>query len=275
MNIPFAEVIGDPVAHSRSPAIHRRWLAELGIEGDFLATRVASGRLASFLARRRGDRCWRGCSVTRPHKLDVMPMLDSIDSSAQAVGAVNCVVPGPRGLIGYNTDIEGIAAALEGTPLAGRKACVIGAGGAARAAAHNLLAAGASTISILARDPEKAAEWLCDRVRALPLEACHSAFENSAVIVNATPMGMAGAAPMPSPLLESLPAHAESATLFDMVYEPEETPFLATGRANGGRCIGGLAMLVGQACAAFELFFGCAPPRNAEAAARARRRPRA
>jgi shikimate dehydrogenase len=258
VGIPFAEVIGDPVAHSRSPAIHKGWLAELGIEGDFRATRVAAGELDGFLAGRRGDPDWRGCSVTIPHKRPVMRLLDRIDPRASAVGAVNCVVPGPDGLSGHNKDLDGLTAALGRIVLEGRKVALIGTGGAARAAIRYLLDSGVGQVAVLARDPS-----LVERLggaRPLPLEACDSAFQEATAIVNATPMGMTGASAMPPWLLASVAAHSSGTILFDMVYEPAETPFLATGRANGAKCIGGLTMLVGQARAAFELFFGRAPP---------------
>src|SRR5207253_5298056 len=101
----FAEVIGDPIAQSKSPVIHRYWLDRLGIEGDYVRTRVAADELAGFLARRRSDPEWRGCNVTIPHKETIIPLLDRLDPSAEAIGAVNCVVPEGGALVGYNTDI--------------------------------------------------------------------------------------------------------------------------------------------------------------------------
>lgn len=261
MAAPYAEVIGDPIAQSKSPLIHRHWLAALGIEGDFLATRVAPDALPDFLARRRGDPDWRGCNVTIPHKVAVMPLLDRVDPGAAAIGAVNCIAPGPDGLVGRNTDIDGVAAALAGLELEGRKVALIGAGGGARAAIRYLLDARAS-ILILVRDPEKARAFRAGRVEIQPLDRAEAAFRDVAAIVNASPMGMAGAADWPPSLLAAVDAHARGKTLFDMVYKPLETPFLAAGGANGARCIDGLTMLVGQAKAAFRHFFGQDAPED-------------
>jgi shikimate dehydrogenase len=259
----FAEVIGDPIAQTKSPVIHKAWLAELGLEGDYRATRVAPDELGRFLAQRRTDPDWRGCNVTIPHKEKVLPLLDHVDPGAEAIGAVNCVVPGENGLTGRNTDIDGMAAALAELDLHGRKVALIGAGGGARAAIRYLLDAGA-VIDILVRDPNKAAQFASGQVRILPLHQAETAFQDAAAIVNASPMGMAGAADMPPDLLASIAAHAQGKTLFDMVYKPLETPFLATGRANGATCVDGLVMLIGQARAAFRLFFGHDAPADDE-----------
>lgn len=262
MGVPYAEVIGDPIAQTRSPAIHKSWLAELGVDGDYRATRVEAPDLSAFLAARRGDPDWRGCSVTIPHKEAVLPLLDYVDPGAAAIGAVNCIVPGPEGLTGRNTDTDGVAAALAGVPLAGRKAVLIGAGGGARAAIRYLSEADADTV-LLVRNPAKAAHFTGTEV--LPLDQAEAALNGAALVVNASPMGMAGAALWPEELLASIAEHAGGKTLLDMVYKPLETPFLAAGRANGARCVDGLDMLIGQARTAFELFFGRpAPPGDAK-----------
>jgi len=260
----FAEVIGDPIAQSKSPIIHKRWLEQLGIEADYLRSRVAADQLESFLDRRRHDPAWRGCNVTIPHKERIIPLLAELDAGASAIGAVNCVVPRPSGLAGFNTDIDGIAAALDGTDLEGRKTAVIGAGGGARALIAYLASRRVGCIAILVRDPKKA-EPLRDLaigivVEILPLDKVGQVFEGAAAIVNASPLGMAGAAEMPTALLEYVGRNAVGATVLDMVTTPAETPFLATGRANGRQAVDGLTMLIGQARRAFELFFGRPAP---------------
>jgi len=261
MTAPFAEVIGDPAAHSKSPSIHKYWLAALGLAGDYRATPVRHDGLADFFAERRGDPDWVGCNVTIPHKQAAMPLLDRIDARAAAIGAVNCIVPGAKGLTGYNSDVDGVAAALASTPLHGRKAALIGAGGSARAAIRHLLDAGAPEISILARDSEKAAASAPDpRIRIHAFGDFSAAFDGAVAIVNATPLGMTGAPPMPEAMLAAVFRHARGATLLDMVYDPLETPFLAAGRSGGGMPVDGLVMLIGQARAAFRLFFGREPP---------------
>lgn len=261
MAVPYAEVIGDPIAQSKSPLIHRRWLMQLGLEGDYRATRVTADDLAGYLAERRQDPDWRGCNVTIPHKEAVLPLLDLLDPGAHEIGAVNCVVAGPEGLTGRNTDIDGVAQALAGAELPGRKAVLIGAGGGARAALRYFVDQGATTVAIVVRDPKKAEHFAGSGVEVHAMDDCAEAFDGASVIVNASPLGMAGSPDMPPHLLECVAVHARGATLLDMVYKPLRTPFLETAEANGGIAVDGLVMLVGQARAAFETFFGHpAPP---------------
>ncbi|MFN3389933.1 MAG: shikimate dehydrogenase family protein [Allosphingosinicella sp.] len=261
---PWAEVIGDPVAHSKSPLIHAHWLAQLGLEGDYRATRVPAEDLADFLRARQGEPGWRGCNVTIPHKEAILPLLARRSPQARAIGAVNCVVPGLHGLTGHNTDVFGVAAALDGTPLGGGRAVMIGAGGGARAALSYLVGRRVGTLTIVVRDPKRA-EALAGahagtRVEIASMDDCGAAFEGAAAIVNASPLGMAGSPPMPPSLLDSVAAHAAGATLFDMVYTPLKTAFLEVGEAHGGRAVDGLTMLIGQARPAFRLLFGHEPP---------------
>jgi len=260
----FAEVIGDPIAQSKSPIIHKHWLERLGIEGDYVRTRVAADEIGSFLVGRRADPDWRGCNVTIPHKERIIPLLAELDTDAVAIGAVNCVVPRPSGLMGFNTDIDGIAAVLDDTGLECSKVAVIGAGGGARALIAYLARRKAGRIAILVRDPKKA-EPLRDlaigiEVEILPLDQGGQAFEGAAAIVNASPLGMASAAEMPTALLEAIGRGSVGATVFDMVTTPAQTPFLDAGRANGARVADGITMLIGQARRAFELFFGRPAP---------------
>lgn len=251
--MPFAEVIGDPIVQSKSPVIHKHWLQLFGIAGDYVRTRVAADDLADFLANRRTDPGWRGCNVTIPHKQAVRPLLDRIDADAGAIGAVNCIVPEAGGLAGYNTDIDGVAAALDSTEVEARKVAIIGAGGGARAVVAYLARRGAGKVAIIVRNPERAA-GLTDELVAF--DRADTAFEDAAAVVNASPLGMAGAEPMPQPLLDAVRRHSDGATLFDLVTTPPETPFLAAG----ARTVDGLTMLIGQARRAFELFFGRTPP---------------
>ena len=252
----FAEVIGDPIAQSKSPIIHKHWLAELGLQGDYVCTRVRTGELADFLSRRRANPDWRGCNVTIPHKQTVIPMLDRLDAGAEAIGAVNCIVPQEDGLGGYNTDIDGVAAALDPTELERCKAVVIGAGGGARAVVAYLAGRKCEVIALV-RNPAKAQDLRqLAPVQILPLERAAEAFEGAAAIVNATSLGMAGGDPMPKPLLDAVRNHPAGAILFDLVTTPAQTEFLSCGE----RTVDGLTMLIGQARRAFELFFGQIPP---------------
>lgn len=263
MGVPYAEVIGDPIAHSRSPLIHNHWLTLLGIRGEYRATRVRAENLSDFLRIRRSDPDWRGCNVTIPHKEAVVDKLDSLAKAAREVGAVNCIVPRAGKLLGDNTDIAGIGSALDGTALAGRKAVIVGGGGAARAAVHYLLNREIREIVILVRAPERAESL---KALAPPGTVMIGSFSdaptlmcNAAIIINASPLGMRNGPEVPSILLEIV--EQQEAPLFDMVYDPLMTPFLAAGRS---RRINGLTMLIGQAAGAFELFFGMKAPAHDE-----------
>jgi shikimate dehydrogenase len=260
----YAEVIGDPIAQSKSPLIHKFWLEQSGLSGDYQRTRVPREELAGYFRDRRSDPDWRGCNVTIPHKENVLVHLDELEPRAAAIGAVNCVVRSARGLVGYNTDVDGIAEALNDLVLEGRKAAVIGGGGAARAAVAYLAGRNVRHIAILVRDPKKV-----EPLRSLAvgssceigsLESAETMFDGAAVIINASPLGMEGCAEMPADLLAAASRQAAVATLFDMVYKTVATPFLAGGQQAGARTVDGLTMLVGQARKAFELFFGEPPP---------------
>jgi shikimate dehydrogenase len=252
----YAEVIGDPIAQSKSPLILKHWLERSGIEADYRATRVSSADLADFVRQRRVDPRWRGCNVTLPHKEAIARLIDRLDESAASVGAVNCVLRAEGQLVGFNTDVDGIAAALDDVELSGRKAAIIGGGGAARAALTYLAQRGPSQIIILVRDPKKAEPLrTLGEVDIHPIASASEALTGSDLIINASPLGMTGSAPMPGDLLDPVSRSAAGATLFDMVYHPMDTAFLQAGRAAGARTVDGLRMLVGQAARAFELFF--------------------
>lgn len=274
MSKPYAEVIGDPIAQSKSPVIHSFWLGLLGIEAEYHRCHVTADGLADYLAARRGDLLWRGCNVTMPHKQAIMPLLDRIDEEAARIGAVNTVVRESDGtLTGYNTDAPGFLEAV--APLLGdepyRFAYVIGTGGAARAIIDALFHAEFMIWSI-SRNPGKARtefghylgddpEFLIDLAELKPGPLRAPDPEVFSLIVNATPLGMTGHAPLDLPWGGFL----ANATVYDIVTSPVDTPLLQQARAQGLRTIDGLAMLIGQAAIAFEKFFGVAAPRRADA----------
>ena len=153
----YAEVIGDPIAHSKSPLIHNFWLAKLGIDAEYRACLVKPEELADYFARRRGDAEWQGCNVTLPHKESIAALVDEVAAGVSAIGAINTVAKTADGrLLGKNTDIDGIAAATAGISLTGSEVVVIGAGGAARAAFAFLAKQNCAAVRSLARTPEKA-----------------------------------------------------------------------------------------------------------------------
>jgi shikimate dehydrogenase len=260
----YAEVIGDPIAQSKSPIIHKHWLQQLNLSGDYRRTHVPRGTLAEFLHERRVDPEWLGCNVTIPHKEQAAALVDRLDGAAEQIGAINCIVPEGAALVGYNTDVDGVAAAFDSTAIRGRKVALIGAGGGARAAVAYFATCGAGPIALVARNAARA-----EPLRALagsagldilPFEEAALAFQGAAAIVNASPLGMAHAAAMDGSLLDAVRKHASGATIFDMVTTPVETDFLSAAREGGGKSVDGLAMLVGQAARAFDLFFGARPP---------------
>lgn len=276
----FAEVIGDPIAQSKSPAIHGFWLGKSGIDAAYRATLVAPGGLADYFAARRADPAWRGCNVTMPHKQAVMAHLDRVDPLAEAIGAVNTVVPENGALTGYNTDAGGFMEPLAGE-LAGvhyfRMARVLGTGGAARAIV-TALAREKFVIVLAGRDPAKARAMLDEldpggEHHAVDLahfaDPTGFAFDDREgcldLIVNASPLGMHGQPPLAFDWSHSPPR----AIAYDIVTFPIDTPFLTGARAAGHRTIDGLSMLIGQAALAFERFFGHAPPREHDAGLRA------
>ena len=277
MTRPYAEVIGDPIAQSKSPAIHNFWLGKLGIEAEYRACHVRPDELADYLTARREDLDWRGCNVTMPHKQAVMALIDRIDPPADAIGAVNTITPsGDAALAGTNTDaagfLEPLAAELAKTHYF-RMARIIGTGGAARAiiaalASHNF------TLVVAGRDPANARALLDE----LPPEGEHHAIDIAHftdptdcafddregccdLVINASSLGMQGQPPLPFDW-----SHAPPGSIaYDIVTAPLHTAFLQEARASGHRTIDGLSMLIGQAAVAFEKFFGAPPPREHDA----------
>lgn len=264
---PFAEVIGDPIAQSKSPAIHGHWLERLGLKADYGRAHVRPADLPAYLAARRAQPLWRGCNVTMPHKETIIPLLDGLDPLAARIGAVNTVAVKEDGrLIGYNTDAPGFIEPLLpvlGDELAPENALVIGAGGAARAIVVALADAGLA-ITLAARDSDKAQALLDElapgaRHRAAALgDFVRGGDGEFGMIVNASPLGMVGNPPLALDLSHGRPA----AIVYDIVTAPLETPLLAAARAEGMRCIDGLTMLIGQAGIAFEHFYGADPARE-------------
>ena len=263
-----AGVIGWPVKHSKSPLIHRFWLGKLGLDGDYSRFPVAPERLGDFL-RAMPAMGLRGVNVTIPHKVAVMELLDDLDDSAAVVGAVNTIKVFPDGRLGgANTDIDGICAPLAGHPVAGREVIILGSGGAARAALAAAQFMGAGWVTMMARDPDKAVALIQaagQQGTVLPWGGPLPESPDAALLFNATSLGMAGQPPLNIDL-SVLPGDA---VVFDAVYVPLETGLLQAARARGLATIDGLAMLIGQAALAFEIFFGEAPPREHDAELRA------
>lgn len=259
----YAGVIGDPVAHSKSPAMHNAAFATLHIDARYdrwpttlaeLPQRIDSLRNADML----------GANVTIPHKRAVMPLLDVIAPSARLVGAVNTIVNEHGQLIGHNTDAEGLAAALrEAGYHYGQGAIVLGAGGAARAAVVALASLDVTTISVLARDLSQAESLISEIAHAshtthFMAGQLADAREILAVprstwntLVNATPIGMevSPGSPINENLINAFPT---TMCVVDLI--TQETPLLALARQRGLSVMNGLPMLLHQGALAFSLW---------------------
>jgi shikimate dehydrogenase len=274
---PYAEVIGDPIAQSKSPAIHNFWLGKLGIAAEYRPCHVRPEALAEYLAARRADPDWRGCNVTMPHKQAVMLLLGRIDSPADAIGAVNTILPlGNGALAGTNTDaagfLEPLAQDLAQTHYF-RMARIMGTGGAARAIIAALADKG-FTLVVAGRDPGKARallDELAPKGEHHAIDLAHFAdptdfaFDDREgcldLVINASSLGMQGQPPLAFDW-----SHAPPGSIaYDIVTAPLDTAFLQGARVAGHRTIDGLSMLIGQAAAAFALFFGQPAPREHDA----------
>lgn len=264
--VPYAEVIGDPIAQSKSPLIHGFWLKALGIAGDYRRCHVKPDELAAYVAQRRADPDWRGCNITMPHKAAVMDLVDDPGEVRATIGAMNTIVRQPDGaLIGTNTDAAGFYAPLAELDLDGVPVAVVGAGGAARAVLFALARANAGPVTILNRSPLKAMGLLATFGLKGEARALDATLPPVALLVNASSLGMKG-----QPTLDlDLSPLPDDAIVYDLVYSPLQTGLLQAAETRGLDTIDGLDMLIGQAALAFELFFGAPPPEGRDEELRA------
>lgn len=259
----YAEVIGDPITQSRSPTIHRFWLAALKISGEYRAHQVERGQLSAYLALRRDDPAWRGCNVTMPLKLDALLLADISTDRATAAGAANVLVARDRKLIAENTDVGAIRELVAPLVTAGKANPIIllGNGGAARAVLLALRLLGAGPVALQSRDMAEATKVAVE----FRLEEAPRPFDtpiDRKGLINATPLGMAGIAPIRIDIV-NMPADG---WVLDLVSTNLPTPLLAAAAARGLTVIDGLSVLVEQAADSFELLFGQKPPRDRDAA---------
>ncbi|MFZ5783202.1 MAG: shikimate dehydrogenase [Pseudomonadota bacterium] len=263
---PFAAIVGWPVSHSRSPALHRFWLKQHHIDGHYgrlpvQPERAALEELVAFLRRTPNA---RGCNLTLPHKVDIMPLLDRIHPDAARIGAVNTVIKQADGsLEGRNSDGFGFMEALRYNAPHWRAAAgpvaVLGAGGAARAIVAALVDDGVPELRLVNRTRSAAIDlgvaFTPDDGRQIVVDHWEDrarALSGTTLLVNTTSLGMAGQPPLEIDLAH-LP---HSAAVYDIVYVPLETALLAAARARGNRCIDGLGMLLHQGRVGFEAWFG-------------------
>jgi shikimate dehydrogenase len=255
-------LIGDPVAHSVSPAIHRAAFAALGLDLDYVVLRVGREELADAFPLLR--RTYLGLNVTTPLKEAAIPLLDSLSPTALRAGSVNTVLFGDGSARGMSTDGEGFMAALRARQTPGawspRWALILGMGGAARAVAASLLG-GRAAVIVSGRNAQAGRRMAADLgLRFVPAEPgpLADAVASADLLVNATPVG-GPAGPAASPLPDSVPLHP-GLVVFDLVYRPRRTPLLARAEAAGCATVEGIEMLVEQAARSFEIWTSLPAP---------------
>ena len=255
----MAAVMGWPIMHSRSPQLHGYWFQRYGLEGAYVPLLIEPGKIGPAL-RALHPLGFSGCNLTIPHKQDALAIVDEIDATAKAIGAISCVVVRPDGLLlGTNNDCYGfIENILEAAPDWRADAgpiAVIGAGGGARAVVYGLLQRGAKALRLVNRSRARAegiAREFGGPVTVVDWLDRNAALEGCAMVVNATSQGMQGMAALDISL-DRLPV---SALVADIIYIPKETPFLAAARLRGNRTVNGLGMLLHQGRPAWRAWFG-------------------
>jgi shikimate dehydrogenase len=250
-----AAVIGDPVRHSLSPALHNAAFAQLGVDWVYVALPVAPGESQRALdAMRLFD--LGGLSVTMPHKEAVAREVDELDPAAAALHSVNTVLPRADGrLVGFSTDGAGFVASLAaaGVTVVERSVCLLGAGGAARAIADAVARSGAARVVVINRTPS-AAEATAALAGSVGAVGTFADVRTADIVVNATSIGM-GTNDLPC---DPSFLHGEQ-VVADIVYHPRDTAFLQVARAVGATSVDGLGMLVHQAALQQQLWHGTAP----------------
>lgn len=269
-NGPYAEVIGDPIAQSLSPMIHGYWLERLGIKAHYYKQHVRPEELADYLAVRAKDPHWRGCNVTIPHKLAILDHVADPGNVRHSIGAANTIFRLDDGSLGAtNTDAGGFYTPLSASDLSGRHAVILGAGGAARAVLFALRQVDIGHVTLMVRAPLKALGLLGQFGLTGDVITMDAPLPTADLLVNASPLGMKG---YDGALDLDLARLGRGALVYDLVYNPLETPLLKAARNAGLETLDGLTMLIGQAAIAFELFFGQPVPEDADSAAQLRSR---
>ena len=255
-------VLGAPVRHSASPAMHNAAFAALGLDWRYLAFEVVPEKLRAAIegAKVMG---FAGLNLTVPHKLLAVDMVDVLDESAKTWGAVNTIRFGPEGGIGFNTDADGLANSLRedlGLKLRGAKVLLLGAGGAGRTAALKLAAENVAELFLVNRTSSKADEIAGEVKRRFPSVRVSAGYPNAAVdlLINATSLGLQTGDALPWD--EKQFSLKQTRAVYDMIYRPAETRLLAAAKTAGCRTANGLGMLLHQGAKALEIWTGKTAP---------------
>jgi len=254
-------IIGYPLGHSVSPAMHNAAFRKLGIDYEYIPFEVEPEDLKEALSGLRALHI-AGFNVTIPHKETIVPLLDEVTKLARTIGAVNTVQNQEGKLVGYNTDGPGFIESLKedaNFEPEGKSAVVLGAGGAGRAVSTMLAEVGIKSLTITDIIEEKAkalAEYLGSPCRFVKIESAdlQKSIEEADLLVNTTPIGMAPKINN-CPLSENTKLNKKT-LVYDLVYNPSETKLLKTAKAAGCKTCSGLGMLVRQAALAFSIFTG-------------------
>jgi len=259
-SVPRACVIGHPIAHSRSPLIHGHWLARLGIAGAYEKKDVPPEAFPDFLTHLRANG-YVGANVTVPHKQVAHRLIERLDAAAEAVGAVNTVWYEGDVLCGGNSDVHGFMANLDqtapGWDVANARAVVLGAGGAAHAAAFGLATRGIS-VAVVNRTEAHARDLAASLGRGISahgMAELPQLLDTADLLANCTSLGMVHQPPLS---IDLGPLKA-TAVVYDVVYVPLETALLEDAAARGHRVVDGLGMLLQQAGYGFRKWFGATP----------------
>ena len=258
-----AYLLAHPAGHSLSPAMHNAAFTKLGLEAQYEALDVTSDELPEATERLRAEESY-GANVTVPHKLTVLPYMDELTDAAEAIGAVNTIINRAGRLVGDNTDATGFLRALledADTEPRGRRAVLLGAGGAGRAVAYALLTAGVGQLQIFNRTQEKAEKVALEfsdygSTEVVDFRGLETAVRGADLLVNTTSVGLEheGINPDLSPLPPGLLPH--QGLVCDLIYRPEKTRLLRDAEGEGLKTQNGVPMLVYQGAEAFRAWTG-------------------
>jgi shikimate dehydrogenase len=258
-------IIGWPIGHSLSPLMQNQAFETLNLDFVYIPLPVPPNQLEAAVNGLK-SMGFAGANVTIPHKVTIMKYLDEIDETAERIGAVNTLVLRDGKTVGYNTDAAGFIRSLADRQVFvdGKKAIVLGAGGAARAVVCGLSAHGIASVTVATRDLEKATQFTQLFKNEVPMTACHwqqtnflGHLQQCDLLINCTPIGMSHDSGKAIPVTwNELPAHV---VVCDLVYNPPVTHFLKSAAEYGYKTINGEGMLAAQGALAFELWTGTAP----------------